>query len=124
MSADHVIKLWDLRNNRCMQTIVEKSWPQQSEAHPSVMAYEPRRRRVVTATHQPFFWKHMCCADDQQGHSQPLVAVLYSPEFHLVCTLNADVLSSWGLTQKPLTEMISGSTISCRSDPGIAARGE
>ncbi|KAK9843929.1 hypothetical protein WJX84_008712 [Apatococcus fuscideae] len=83
MSADHVIKLWDLRNNRCMQTIVEKSWPQQSEAHPSVMAYEPRRRRVVTATHQPFFWKHMCCADDQQGHSQPLVAVLYSPEFHL-----------------------------------------
>ena len=84
MSSDSIIKLWDLRNNRCMQTIAEKAWPHPSHAHPAAMLYEPRRRRVVTIEHQPMYWKHMCCADDQQGHSQPLVAVLYSPEFHLV----------------------------------------
>lgn len=84
MASDSVIKLWDLRNNRCMQTIAEKAWPHPSHAHPTAMLFEPRRRRVVTIEHQPMYWKHMCCADDQQGHSQPLVAVLYSPEFHLV----------------------------------------
>ncbi|KAK9863898.1 hypothetical protein WJX84_009415 [Apatococcus fuscideae] len=83
MSSDSIIKLWDLRNNRCMQTLTEKSWAHTSHAHPAAMIYEPRRNRVVTIQHQPMYWRHMCCADDQQGHSQPLVAVLYSPEFHL-----------------------------------------
>ncbi len=84
MSSDSIIKLWDLRNNRCMQTITEKAWAHASHAHPTAMIYEPRRNRVVTVQHQPMYWRHMCCADDQQGHNQPLVAVLYSPEFHLV----------------------------------------
>ncbi len=84
MSADHVIKLWDLRNNRCMQTILEKNWPLPHEASPSAMVYDSRRSRVVTVAHQPMYWRHVCCADDQQGHSHPVVAVLYSPEFHLV----------------------------------------
>ena len=84
MSSDKVIKLWDLRNNRCMQTLTEKSWPHPSHAYPTAMTCVPRRNRIVTIQHQPVYWRHMCCADDQQGHSQPLIAVLYSPEFHLV----------------------------------------
>ena len=43
MAADNVIKVWDLRNHRCIQTITDLDWPSQDDAHPSVMMYDHGR---------------------------------------------------------------------------------
>lgn len=43
MAADNVIKVWDLRNHRCIQTITDLDWPSQEDAHPSVMMYDTAR---------------------------------------------------------------------------------
>lgn len=50
MSADHVIKVWDLRNNGCVQTIEPDHWPiKGEERHPYAMFFDTMRKRVVTA---------------------------------------------------------------------------
>lgn len=41
MAADNVVKVWDLRNHRCVQTITDADWPSQEDAHPSAMMYDP-----------------------------------------------------------------------------------
>lgn len=41
MAADNVVKVWDLRNHRCVQTIIDADWPSQEDAHPSAMMYDP-----------------------------------------------------------------------------------
>ena len=43
MAADSVIKVWDLRNHRCIQTIADLDWPSPEDAHPSAMMYDPSR---------------------------------------------------------------------------------
>ena len=43
MAADNVIKVWDLRNHRCIQTVTDLDWPSQEDAHPSVMMYDTAR---------------------------------------------------------------------------------
>lgn len=41
MAADNVVKVWDLRNHRCVQTIIDADWPSQEDAHPTAMMYDP-----------------------------------------------------------------------------------
>lgn len=43
MAADNVIKVWDLRNHRCIQTITDLDWPSLEDAHPCVMMYDTAR---------------------------------------------------------------------------------
>ncbi|KAL0018315.1 hypothetical protein WJX77_008577 [Trebouxia sp. C0004] len=84
MAADNVIKVWDLRNHRCIQTIADVDWPSQEDAHPSAMMYDPARSRMVTAFHRLAVWPHMCVSDDNAGHEEPLVAALYNNLFQVV----------------------------------------
>ena len=51
MAADNVIKVWDLRNHRCIQTITDVDWPSQEDAHPSAMMYDPARSAVLLPSH-------------------------------------------------------------------------
>ena len=51
MAADNVIKVWDLRNHRCIQTIADVDWPSQEDAHPSAMMYDPARCAVLLPSH-------------------------------------------------------------------------
>lgn len=51
MAADNVIKVWDLRNHRCIQTIADVDWPSQEDAHPSVMIYDPARSALAPMGH-------------------------------------------------------------------------
>ncbi len=43
MAADNVMKVWDLRNHQCIQTIADADWPSREDAHPSAMMYDPVR---------------------------------------------------------------------------------
>ena len=83
-----MIKVHDLRTNRCLQSIAAHDWPRASDAKPTALLYDSRRRRLVTAAHQPVFWPHTCVADERAGHLAPLCAALYNSLFQVVraCT--------------------------------------
>ena len=51
LGADHVVKVWDLRNQKCLQTIAPKDWgPSAAEdSHPTCLAYDTSRQRLVSA---------------------------------------------------------------------------
>lgn len=66
MAADNVIKVWDLRNHRCIQTIADVDWPSQEDAHPSAMMYDPARCAVLLPSHiykkLPYTWARLACS--------------------------------------------------------------
>ena len=66
MAADNVIKVWDLRNHRCIQTIADVDWPSQEDAHPSAMMYDPARCAVLlpsrTYKKSPNTWARQACS--------------------------------------------------------------
>lgn len=84
LSTDHVIRLWDLRNQKCLQTIVPTDWPRKEDSLPTSILYDGVRHRLLTATTCPAYWQHACPADDMIGHREPLVAALYNTAFHVV----------------------------------------
>ena len=53
MAADNIIKVWDLRNHRCVQTIADLDWPSPEDAHPSAMMYDPSRWDFCTVALVP-----------------------------------------------------------------------
>jgi hypothetical protein len=87
LAADKVIKLWDLRNQRCLQTIVAADWPLKEDAAPNCALYDGVRHRLVTAGLRPAVWQHACASDDMGGHREPLVAALFNSAFHVVAPL-------------------------------------
>ncbi len=70
MAADNVIKVWDLRNHRCIQTITDVDWPSQEDAHPSAMMYDPARSAVLLPSHiykkLPCKWARLACSAQVQ----------------------------------------------------------
>lgn len=60
LAADKVIKIWDLRNHRCVQTITEHEWHTIEDVRPATIMYDTYRHRLVTAVHRPAVWPHMC----------------------------------------------------------------
>jgi hypothetical protein len=44
LDADSVIKVHDLRTNRCLQTIAGHDWPAAADAKPAALVYDARRR--------------------------------------------------------------------------------
>jgi hypothetical protein len=91
MAADKVIKIWDLRNHRCIQTITDTDWPTPEDNKPYSLIYDSSRSRMVTAAHCPVVWHHMCVSDDVSGHKHPLVAALYNNFFQVVRMPHASV---------------------------------
>ena len=92
MGTDKVIKIWDLRNHRCLQTITDMDWLRFEDNQPNALVYDSQRARLVTAAHRPVVWQHKCVSDDKKGHKEPVVAALYNPAFLVVrlCLLGHD----------------------------------
>ena len=50
LSADSVVKVWDLRNQKCLQTIGPRDWGGAVEdSRPTCLAYDASRLRLVSA---------------------------------------------------------------------------
>ena len=46
MSGDKTIKVWDLRNHKCLQTITPDDWTRREESKPHCLMYDQVHRRV------------------------------------------------------------------------------
>ena len=49
LGADKTVKVWDLRNQKCLQTMTPKDWTSAEDANPTCLAYDAERQRLVSA---------------------------------------------------------------------------
>lgn len=78
-----LLQLWDLRVNRCVQTIEVEDWAA-ADNRPSVLAFDGNRNRLVTATNKPHVWHNKCISQLHYGHTKPVCAVLFNSTFDLM----------------------------------------
>ncbi|KAG2439805.1 hypothetical protein HYH02_010440 [Chlamydomonas schloesseri] len=86
LAADKVIKVWDLRNHKCLQTLTEDDWRRHEESKPNCLYYDAAHRRCLTAVNKPYVWVHKMVAQDRTGHMEPVKAALYNSVFGVVVT--------------------------------------
>uniref|UniRef100_A0A7S0WPJ8 EF-hand domain-containing protein n=1 Tax=Chlamydomonas leiostraca TaxID=1034604 RepID=A0A7S0WPJ8_9CHLO len=99
LSADKVIKVWDLRNHRCLQTITQDDWKRPEEARPHCLVYDSLHRRVITAMNRPYVWVHKMVAQDRTGHMDAVRGVLYNHTFGVVVTADeSGTVCVWNIT--------------------------
>ena len=84
LAADHIIKVWDLRTQGCLQTIAPSDWPVAEDAHPSALMYDGGRKRLISIKHRPAAWPHKCVSDQSSAHQSPLVGALLNTTFDVV----------------------------------------
>eukprot|EP00798_Chlamydomonas_sp_ICE-L_P024012 gene24012-9585_t len=78
LSVDKVIKVWDLRNHRCLQTIQQDDWRKPEESKPHCLV------RVLTAVNKPYAWCHKLVAQDRTGHMDAVRGALYNAVFDVI----------------------------------------
>eukprot|EP00899_Mesostigma_viride_P003218 jgi/Mesvir1/12898/Mv05924-RA.1 len=92
LAADKVVKIWDIRSNKCLQTLQDKA----KDALPiTAIAYEPKQGVLLTGTIHLDAW-YRKDAEDITEHA--LCSVLFNTNFGQVVT--ADVhgkISVWSL---------------------------
>jgi len=84
-SADKYIKVWDLRNYKCLQTLQDKTH-YRPEDRIAACTYDPLRQQLLTGTTQLKAWPMVKTAKRtvEAGHEHPLCAALYNHNFHQV----------------------------------------
>jgi WD40 repeat protein len=91
LSSDHIIKLWDLRTNKCVQTVAEDDWIKPDEAQPNAMAYDGTRKRLITGVKRPYLWEHKLAMRDASGHRGVCVKAIYNANFFVVVSADESV---------------------------------
>jgi len=83
LSVDKVIKVWDVRTNKCFQTIVDKAdyWP---ENRITEIMYSPAKKAIVAGAVRPKQW--IRARRVQAVAREPVCAALFNPNFRQVVT--------------------------------------
>lgn len=68
LSLDRSIKVWDLRNHRCLQTIEVDDKLKQSDVRTTCMGYDSIHRKLVTCSNRIMAWPHKLISQDKSGH--------------------------------------------------------
>jgi len=84
-STDKSIKVWDLRNHKCLQTIHDKSH-YRPEDKITAMAFDPHHSRLITGTTKLRTWPlvKMAMRSAKPGHEHPICAALYNKNFNQI----------------------------------------
>lgn len=94
LSTDKVIKIWDIRSHKCLQTITDQHtyWP---ENRISAIMVNPRRRCLVTCGTRPEQWHRV--SKDNVG-TAPICASLYNCAFRQVVAGDVDcTVTVWSI---------------------------
>eukprot|EP00759_Apiculatamorpha_spiralis_P016853 PhF_6_TR2312/c0_g1_i1/m.4082 len=99
LSADRCMKIWDTRIFKCMQTIHDMS--AQSEHVFPLVAYDPQRQRIVSGGSMPVYYSlkqaHSTFPMHYNGHTNPLVQVLFTNDFQQVITVDHETVNVWNI---------------------------
>ena len=84
LATDLVIKVWDLKGQRCVQTVEAKDWPEAQDAKPGSIWFDGAAGRLLTAALRPVAWSRELGPGGVAGHTSRVVAALYNSTFDLV----------------------------------------
>ena len=84
-SIDKTVKVWDLRNLKCLQTMQDKTHSR-PENRISALRYDPVRCQLLTASTTLRAWpmQKVTKRSVNSGHEHPLCAALYNQNFNQV----------------------------------------
>ncbi len=103
--TDNVIKVWDIRNFRCLQTLTDGAaglfTSLDSQSLYSCMLYDERHKRLLACNSGMTSFKNRAHAEVFLGkaHPKPVVAALYNPVFHEVRSLGVARCHSDGVAR-------------------------
>ena len=86
LSTDKVLKIWDIRTNKCIQTIQDETdyWP---ENRISSIMYNPYKETIVTGAVRPKLWnKQRKVTTTTKGPEHDICTALYNPHFRQIVT--------------------------------------
>ncbi|KXZ56621.1 hypothetical protein GPECTOR_1g56 [Gonium pectorale] len=101
LSTDHIIKIWDIRNHKCVQTLSDRellSMPQHAtDDAVTPVLYDPERRQLVTGYLKPKVWKMTTAgAGATQAHNAAVTRVVYNANFsEAISADHAGTISVW-----------------------------
>jgi hypothetical protein len=88
--------VWDLRNQRCLQTLQDRT-THSPEDTLSALAYSPSRKLLVSAAYSLRAWPLTDGAAGGCGHRDPVSWVGYNPMFCEVRPLQASCCDPYGI---------------------------
>eukprot|EP01012_Entosiphon_sulcatum_P043513 TRINITY_DN5785_c0_g1_i1.p1 TRINITY_DN5785_c0_g1~~TRINITY_DN5785_c0_g1_i1.p1 ORF type:complete len:1237 (+),score=171.78 TRINITY_DN5785_c0_g1_i1:705-4415(+) len=100
MCSNKVIKLWDTRTFKCIQTVQDHQhyWPEDCT---TAVAWDSRRQSIVTGTTHPVVWqiRRAVTAFDPSynGHSKHVVRCLYNANLNQIVSADAETVIVWDL---------------------------
>lgn len=96
LSVDKCIKVWDLRNHRCLQTITDATKYRPEDQIQSIL-YDKNKRWLLTGTTKLRAWPLKTTVTSAAGgHRASLLAALFSHEFKEIVTVDVDgVVCVW-----------------------------
>ena len=89
LSVDKQIKVWDIRNHRCIQTVTDRT-AFRPENKIGALAKDNLRATILTATLRPKSWVQRKKELRGSGHSNSVVSAMYNPPFRQVVSGDAD----------------------------------
>ncbi|KAG2450287.1 hypothetical protein HYH02_004795 [Chlamydomonas schloesseri] len=100
LSTDHVVKIWDIRNHKCIQSLPDRellNMPQMTEDAVTPALYDSERRQLVTGYTRPKVWKMTSAgAGATQAHSASVTRVMYNANFaEAISADHAGTISVW-----------------------------
>lgn len=83
LSADKVIKVWDIRTNRCFQTITNATnyWPENCLY---CLCYDQQKQRIISGSTKPVVFERK---NEEVVGIMPIRAALWNSNFMQVCWL-------------------------------------
>ncbi|PNW80352.1 hypothetical protein CHLRE_07g313850v5 [Chlamydomonas reinhardtii] len=122
LSTDHIIKIWDIRNHKCIQSLPDRellNMPQMSEDAVTPALYDSERRQLVTGYTKPKVWKMTSAgAGATQAHSASVTRVMYNANFaEAISADHAGTISVWHVPSGKLRYRF----LRCHGDKRITA---
>ncbi|GLI65559.1 hypothetical protein VaNZ11_009122 [Volvox africanus] len=123
MSTDHIIKIWDIRNHKCVQSLPDRdliSMPQSSgDDAVTPLLYDPDRRQLVTGFMKPKVWKMTTAgAGATQAHNAAVTRVMYNSNFsEAISADHGGTVSVWHVPSGKLRYRF----LQCHGDKRITA---
>ncbi|KAL3152253.1 hypothetical protein ABBQ32_001332 [Trebouxia sp. C0010 RCD-2024] len=83
LSSDKVIKVWDIRNNRCLQTMTDKQKHRPEDAL-TCLLYDAKQQQLLSGSVLPKVWQavHLKPDSSLRRHLHPVCQLVYNSVYH------------------------------------------
>jgi WD40 repeat protein len=99
-SEDKVIKIWDIRTYKCIQTLHDKSIHRPDNVY-TAMLFDSKNTSIVTASSQLQKWPMKRTLTDfkreYKGHRIPIIKVMYNELYKQAITVDDTTVCTWDI---------------------------